>query len=160
MNTSDLQLADLIFVRGTRWLDFPVKLATRSQYTHVGGYVGKGQLIEAQGLRKTGYEPVATYERAADVYRCTSLTPVQINRIMDYVHHEIGGRYDYLLIGWEAFRHIFGLMLPYFKNQRRICSTLWADAYRAAGINLCPQHQYPTPADLVMSRYLRKIGSI
>ncbi len=160
MDNSQLQLADLVFVRGTRWLDFPVKLVTQSQYTHVAGYVGDGNLIEAQGLRKTGYEPLTTYENAADVYRDPHLNASQKQQIMEFIYKEIGGRYDYLLIGWEALKFIFGVVLPYAKNKARICSTLWADAYKSAGVDLCPKHKYPTPSDLVKSPYLRKIGSL
>lgn len=141
MDDSQLLLADLVFVRGTRWLDFPVKLVIQSQYTHVAGYVGMGKLIEAQGLRKTGYEPLTTYKDAADVFRYPHLNTRQRQQIMDYVHKEIGGRYDYFLIGWEAFKHIFGLALPYAKSKARICSTLWSDAFKAAGVDLCPKHQ-------------------
>lgn len=160
MRDSQLLLADLVFIRGTRWLDFPVKLVTQSQYTHVAGYVGMGKLIEAQGFRKTGYEPVATYKGGADVFRCPFLNLRQRQQIMDYIYKEVGGRYDYLLIGWEAFRLIFGLALPYVKGKARICSTLWADAFKAAGVDLCPKQQYPTPSDLVQSPLLRKIGEL
>ncbi len=159
MNASELQLADLVFIRGTRWLDFPIKLVTNSQYTHVAGFVGAGNLIEAQGLRDTGYQPLEAYSGALDVYRCRSLTQEQIEQILIYAHKQIGGKYDYILIGWEAMRHIFGVMLPYGQSQRRICSTLWADAYKSAGVNLSPEHRYPTPADLVKSPRLRKIGT-
>jgi uncharacterized protein YycO len=160
MNVSELQLADLVFVCGSHWLDFPVKLVTQSQYTHVAGYVGMGNLVEAQGLRKTGFEPLETYKGSVDVYRCPRLTVLERQQIMDYVHKEIGGRYDYLLIGWEALKHAFGVVLPYVKNKARICSTLWSDAYKAAGVDLCPKQQYPTPSDLVKSAYLRKIGVV
>jgi cell wall-associated NlpC family hydrolase len=157
---SQLEPADLVFIRGNRWLDFPVKLVTNSQYTHVAGYVSKGRVIEAQGLRATGYEHVTTYAGVSDVYRCPRITLGQKQQVIRYVEKEIGGQYDYLLLGWEAWRHIFGFMLPYLKNKRRICSTLWADAYLQAGIDLCPNHRYPTPADLTHSKHLRKIGRL
>lgn len=160
MEDTQLQVADLVFIHGTRWLDFPVKLVTHSQYTHVAGYVGIGKLIEAQGLRKTGYEPLATYKDAADVYRYPRLTISQRQQIVDYVYHEIGGQYDYFLLGWEALKHVFGVVLPYVKNKARICSTLWSDAYKSAGVDLCPRLRYPTPSDLVKSPYLRKIGAL
>lgn len=158
MDVSQLRGADLIFVRGTQWINFPVKLVTQSQYTHVAGYVLKGKLIEAQSFRQTGYASVATYQGASDVFRCPHLTYEQMRKIVWYVEREIGSEYDYLLLGWEAVRLVFGVILPYVKNKRRICSTLWADAYKSAGIDLCPGQRFPTPADLVHSRHLRKIG--
>lgn len=160
MDVTNLHPADLIFVRGTRWLDFPVKLVTQSQYTHVAGYVGDGLLIEAQGLRSTGHAPLSQYEDAADVFRVQRLTRDQTLRIVAHVTKEIGGEYDYLLLGWEAVRLVFGILLPYVRNKRRICSTLWADAYKSAGVNLCPDVSYPTPSDLVRSPHLRKIGAL
>ncbi len=160
MNTSLLKPADLIFIRGNRWLDFPIKLITQSQYTHVAGYVGYGKLIEAQGLRTTGYEELRTYEGVADVYRYSKLTEFQTQQIINFVQNEIGQQYDYMLVGWEALRYLFGVMLPYIKSKRRICSTLWADAFKSAGVNLCPNQRYPTPGDLIKSRFMRKVGTI
>ncbi len=159
MDVSQLQLADLIFIHSNRWIDFPIKLVTQSQYTHVAGYVGSKKLIEAQGLRKTGYEILGTYKGVSDVYRYPHLTLQQTQQIIVFAHNEVGSRYDYLLIGWETLRHVFGVILPYVKNKRRICSTLWADAYKAAGVDLCPNQPYPTPSDLVKSPCLRKIGA-
>lgn len=159
MNASDLQLADLILIRGHQWIDLPVKLVTGSQYTHVAGYVGSDRLIEAQGLRKTGYQNLHTYQGVSDVYRYPSLTLLKSQDIIMFAQRKVGSRYDYMLLGWEFVRHVFGVILPYAKNNRRICSTLWADAYKSAGINLCPNIQYPTPSDLVKSPLLRKVGT-
>ncbi len=160
MDPLQLQVADLIFIRGTRWLDFPVKLVTQSQYTHVAGYVGEHQLIEAQSFRNTGYLPSAAYAGAADVFRYPRLTSSQAARIVRFARHEVGSHYDYLLLGWEFFRLSLGIVLPYMKNKRRICSTLWADAFTSAGIALCPTLRYPTPGDLTRSGLLRKVGSL
>ncbi|MFB5192429.1 YiiX/YebB-like N1pC/P60 family cysteine hydrolase [Alicyclobacillus fastidiosus] len=160
MRASELQIADLMFIRGNRLLDLPVKMITQSKYTHVAGYCGTGLVIEAQGLRATGLEALSTYKGVVDVYRHPYLTETQKQDIMAFVHEEVGGRYDYLLLGWEAVRHIFGVFLPHLKSKRRICSTLWADAYKsAAGVDLCPQHTYPTPNDLAKSAYLKKVGT-
>ena len=159
LDASDLRLADLLFIRGNQWIDLPVKLVTRSQYTHVAGYVGAGKLIEAQGLRKTGYQDLYTYQGVCDVYRYPGWTLERSEQIIAYSESKIGSRYDYTLLAWEFFRLSFGVILPYIKNNRRICSTLWADAYKHAGVNLCPSLEYPTPSDLVKSKLLRKIGS-
>lgn len=159
MHTLKFQSADLIFIRSKRWIDFPIKLVTQSQYTHVAGYVDSNNLIEAQGLRKTGYVTPDTYLDVSDVYRDPTLSLQQREQIVTFAKREIGSQYDYVLIGWEALRLVFGTVLPYAKNNRRICSTLWADAYKSAGVDLCPYHSYPTPSDLVKSPHLRKIGT-
>lgn len=158
MHTLKFQLADLIFIKSKRWIDFPIKLVTQSQYTHVAGYVGSNSLIEAQGLRKTGYVGLDIYQDVSDVYRDPNLSLQQRQQIVSFAQKEIGSQYDYVLIGWEALRLVCGVILPYAKSNRRICSTLWADAYKSAGVDLCPNHSYPTPSDLVKSPRLRKIG--
>lgn len=160
LNASELQLADLILVRGNQWVDLPVKLVTKSQYTHVAGYVGANKLIEAQGLRKTGYQGLQTYYGACDIYRCPALNFSTSQQVILFSESKVGSHYDYPLLAWEFFRFTFGVMLPYVKNNRRICSTLWADAYKHAGVHLCPTQEYPTPSDLVKSPLLRKIGSL
>lgn len=159
MRPSEVQSADLVFIRGNRWLDLPVQMVTQSTYTHVAGCCGLGIIIEAQGLRNTGLEALSSYKGALDVYRYPYLTFEQRQEIVAFASEEIGGKYDYLLLGWEALRCIVGVILPYYKNKRRICSTLWADAYKSAGIDLCPNYKYPTPSDLVKSTRLMKVGT-
>jgi uncharacterized protein YycO len=154
-----LHPADLVFIRGNRLLDEPIKIITGSKYTHVAGSVKKHTLVEAQGLRKTGYQSMETYLGVADIYTCPALTDRQRAEVIHYVLQQVGSRYDYLLLLWEALRYILGVVLPYFKTRRKICSTLWADAYKAAGIDLCPGVKYPTPGDLANSPLLVMVGS-
>ncbi|GMA55480.1 hypothetical protein GCM10025857_68370 [Alicyclobacillus contaminans] len=49
-------------------------------------------------------------------------------------------------------------MLPWRERHTVICSTLAADAYRVAGVELCPKVRYPAPADVAESQLLRKVG--
>ncbi|UOF90751.1 hypothetical protein LSG31_00265 [Fodinisporobacter ferrooxydans] len=155
-----MKLADLIFVRGTSFLDRSIEDITSSSYSHVAGIVKENELIEAQGFRKTGYQALDFYSSHADVYRCENMSDFQRDKILQYVTNEVGSRYDYLLIGWEAIRYLLHTMIPYREPpQARICSTLWADAYKSAGIDLCPGIKYPTPRDLAESKLLKKIGN-
>lgn len=150
---------DLLFVRGKSLLDQPIIAVTHSQYTHVAGYIKPDQLVEAQGFRKTGYQSPDFYAGQSDIYRYRQLTTEQWIALSRFIQQEIGSRYDYLLLGWELIRVGLGVALPYFRNRRKICSTLWADAYRAAGIDLCPGIRYPTPGELANSALLEQVGS-
>jgi hypothetical protein len=155
----ELLPGDLILVKGNGWIDKEIELISNSPYSHLAGFVKDNELIEANGLRKTGYQPIHTYSGIADVYRCPNLRDDQLAIIMKYVNREIGGRYDYLLILWEAIRYLTHILLPYKETKSRICSTLWSDAYLAAGIDLCGV-KYPSPGDISKSNKLVKIGSI
>lgn len=159
MSSLEMRPGDLIFVRGKGLVVKPIKLVTRSKYSHVCGYVKKDLFIGVQDFRKTRYEVLKRYEGVSDVYTCDILTSWQRAMIVTYAKSELGSRYDYLLLGWEAVRYLFGITLPYSRNGKRICSTLWADAYRTAGVDLCPGVKYPSPADLIKSPLLRHIGS-
>ncbi len=151
---------DLIFIRGTEGIAGPIKKITRSPYTHIAGIVLNNKLIESQGMRKTGYEDLGTYRGVADVYTCNSLTDQQRNEVVRLVKQKIGTKYDYMLIGWLACRHLIGNIIPLVANNKRgICTTLWADAYKTAGIDLCPDIQYPTPGELSKSTLLECVGS-
>jgi hypothetical protein len=155
-----LNLGDLILVRGTNCIDKGIEGITHSPYSHAAGIVKENELIEAQGFRKTGYQGLDFYSGHADLYTCDALTDEQRHKIVDYVAAEVGSHYDYLLIVWEAIYHLFHWFLPYKEVNKRICSTLWSDAYLAAGVNLCPGIRYPTPGDLAKSPLLRKIDGI
>ncbi|UOF88862.1 hypothetical protein LSG31_13020 [Fodinisporobacter ferrooxydans] len=155
----NLRPGDLVFVRGTTWFEKAIEDITSSQYSHVAGIVKENELIEAQGFRKTGYQGLDCYYGQSDIFTCAGLSDEQRQAIIECVLSEVGTRYDYILILWEAVRYLLHKVFPYKETKRRICSTLWADAYKAAGIDLCPGIRYPSPEDLAQSKLLKKIGS-
>ena len=150
---------DLIFIRGQGLVIEPIKWMTNSKYSHDVGYIRDNLFIGVQGFQKTQYEVLSRYKGQSDVFTCDLLTFEQREKIVAFAQSELGSRYDHLLLVWEALRLLFGIFLPYYKNKRRICSTLWADAYRSVGIDLSPGIKYPTPADMVKSSLLRQVGS-
>jgi hypothetical protein len=157
----EIKPADLILVRGEDLIGNTIELITHSPYSHVAGIVKPNELIEAQGFRRTGYQALDFYAGKADVYTCDELTDEQRAQIVANVTRYVDRRYSYLLIGWELLRYTFGVMLMPSKDwQPIICSTLWAEAYRQAGVDLCPGIRFPTPGDIASSKKLRKAGSL
>jgi hypothetical protein len=153
-----MKLADLILVRGDGIVSRVIEGIIHSPYSHVAGIVKPNELIEAQGLRKVGYQALDFYAGQYDVYTCDTLTDEQRAQIVDYVTRAVDYHYDYILVAVEFVRYVFHIMLPYREPfSARICSTLWADAYRSVGVDLCPGIRYPSPADIAQSKLLRKI---
>lgn len=141
--------------------DRVIERVTHSPYSHVAGVVFPGQLMEARASRRVGYLPMSTYAGKADLYTCDELDDHQRAGIRDYVLREYGYDYDYWLIAWEGIRYLFNLILPFQEPPRkRICSTLWCEAYRFVGVDLCPEVRFPSPADLSRSPRLRKVRSL
>ena len=161
MEPKDIKPADLILVRGTGWISGAIEDVEHSPYSHVAGAINNFELIEAEGLEKTGYVLVRKYAGQADVFRCESLTTDQRANILHTAKWSVGQRYDYFLLVVEWIRYWFGVIVPYREPPNmRICSTLWAGIYQGQGIDLCPGIRYPTPADVSQSKLLRKVGSI
>lgn len=156
----DLRIGDLILVKGTGLISEAIEHVEDSPYSHVAGYVGHDELIEAEGFQRTGYAPVSKYKGCADVFRF-GLAPSTRDRIVELAKWSIGGHYDYALLFVELIRYWFGVMVPYREPPNaRICSVLWAGIYRDVGIDLCAGIRYPSPADISQSKLLVKIGSI
>jgi hypothetical protein len=151
-----MKIADLVLVRGSDELNYAIEFITHSQYSHVSGLTSDGQLIEAQGFQKTGYQDLSVYAGVSDIFTCDIATDKQRLAIHMFVEAEIGTRYDYLLIGWELVHYLLHLDLPFEERKKFICSTLWTEAYRSVGIDLCPNIRFPSPGDIALSRLLRK----
>ena len=161
MTPTDLRIGDLILVRGTDLISEAIKAVEHSPYSHTAGYVGNGQLIEAEGFKKTGYASVTKYQCMADVFRCIYVSDFLRKNILKQAEYQVGGRYDYALLFVELIRYCTGLVLPYREPPNaRICSVLWAGIYQDVGISLCPTQKYPSPADIAQSKLLIKIGSL
>lgn len=151
-----LRPADLICVRGNSLIDKGIEIVSHSLYSHVAGIIHDGELIESQGLRRTGYEPLSAYTDY-DVYTCDTLTDDQRAAIVQWVCTQIGTPYDYELIGWEWLHLTLHFDLPYHEHGKFDCSTLWSDAYKSVGVDLCPNVEYASPGDIANSKMLRKI---
>ncbi len=154
-----IKSADLILVRGAGLVDRAIEKISNSQYSHCTGLVKLNELIEAQAFRKTGYQGLDFYQGSSDVFTCDSLTDEQRQQIVAYVVNEVGSKYDYLLIPLELGHFVFHVDLPYSEGLRHDCSTLWSDAYKSAGVDLCPGIEFPSPGNIGDSGLLRRVGS-
>lgn len=156
---SEIRPGDILLIRGNTWIDKAIKLITGSSYTHVAGVVRPDKAVEILPFKKTGYQNLRTYTGRADVFTCDNLTDEQRQKIVDHIVGKVGTKYDYKLVIWEASRYLLNWVWPYQASDNSLCSTLWADAYRKAGVDLCPNVPYPSPGDLELSTILRKIDS-
>lgn len=156
---SNIRTADLLLVRGGGFMDKVIEFVSHSAYSHVAGVVKDNEIIEALGFRKTGYQGIDSYAKESDLFTCDALTDDMRKQVVQFVVNTVGTSYDYFLIAWEAEHFLLGIDYPYKENGTYDCSTLWADAYKSVGIDLCPGIEYPTPGDLSESKLLRHIGS-
>jgi uncharacterized protein YycO len=154
-----MKTADLLLVHGTSFVDRVIEVVSRSKYSHVAGIVKENELIESLGFRKTGYQGIDTYRGHSDLFTCDILTDDQRKQIVQFAVKQVGTRYDYFLIAWEAEHFLLGVDVPFHEHGRFDCSTLWADAYRSVDVDLCPGIPFPTPGDLAKSKLMRKVGS-
>ncbi|GAB6156569.1 hypothetical protein JCM17380_53220 [Desulfosporosinus burensis] len=154
---SGIQPGDILLISGNTLVDKIIKLVTRSPYSHVVGVVNPNQVVEILPLSTARFKKIQDYTGRADVFTCERLSNDDRRKIVDYVTGKIGASYDYYLIIWEASRYLFNWVWPYDNKDSSICSTLWSEAYRKAGIDLCPDVKFPVPGDLAKSRYLHKV---
>jgi len=155
-----MNIGDLVLVRGIGIVSDIIEDIEHSSYSHSAGIVSDGTIIEAQGFQITNYVPLSKYKGMADIFTCDILTDKQREEIVEYVRKEVGSHYDWLLLLLEGIRYLFHIIIPYKEHKNRICSTLWNDAYKSVGVDLCPNIKYPSPADLSKSKLLRKVDSI
>lgn len=156
----ELEIGDLILVKGTGLISKAIEDIEHSQYSHVAIYVGNNQLIEAEGFEKTGYVSIDKYKGQADVYKHVYLTEFDKRNLLKYLKEQVGTKYDYLLLLWEFLRYVKHIALPYKEYHSHICSTLANDAYQDIKVFLCPGIILPSPADIAESKMLIKIGEV
>lgn len=154
---SEIQPGDILLISGNTLVDKIIKLVTRSPYSHVVGVVNPNQVVEILPLSTVRLKKIQDYTGRADVFTCERLSNDDRRKIISFVMGKIGASYDYDLIIWEASRYLFNWVWPYDNKDSSLCSTLWSEAYRKAGIDLCPDVKFPVPGDLAKSRYLHKV---
>ena len=154
---SEIQPGDILLISGNTLVDKIIKLVTRSPYSHVVGVVNPNQVVEILPLSTVRLKKIQDYTGRADVFTCKRFSNDDRRKIISFVTGKIGSSYDYYLIIWEASRYLFNWVWPYDNKDSSLCSTLWSEAYRKAGIDLCPDVKFPVPGDLAKSRYLHKV---
>ena len=155
---SDIQPGDILLIRGDTWVDKIIKLVTRSPYSHVVGVVNSDHVVEILPFSTARFKKIQDYTGRADVFTCERLSNDDRTKIISYVNGKLGTSYNYNLLFWEASRYFLNWVWPYENKDSSICSTLWSEAYRKAGIDLCPDVKFPAPGDLAKSRYLHKVS--
>lgn len=156
-----LKIGDIVLIKGEDFTSKVIREIEDSKYSHAAGIVRENEIIEAQGFKRTDYQPLTIYHGYIDIFTCDILTEEQRKQIVKYVENEVGSHYDWILLFLEFMRYAFHIMLPYKQVfNSNICSTLWSDAYRSVGVDLCHHIRYPSPRDLSESRLLRKSESL
>ena len=157
--SSKIRSGDILLIRGDTWIDKIIRIITGSSYTHVAGVVNSDEAIEILPFKRTRFQKLRSYTGRTDVYTYSNLTDEQRKKIVEHVVNKVGTKYDYKLIFWEASRYLLHWKWPYKAGDNSLCSTLWAEAYRKAGVDLCPDILYPSPGDLGDSSILQKVES-
>jgi uncharacterized protein YycO len=145
---------DIVLVYGIGFEGDVIDDVEHSKYAHTAGFVAANKLVEVNSI-KTDYVDMSMYKGKADVFTCDTLTDEQRDLIAIYIINQVGTHYDWILLCLEGIRYIFHVMLSHKEFHNHICSTLWNDAYKSVGIDLCPDIKYPSPADLSGSKLLR-----
>lgn len=155
----EIQKLDLLLVTGSSILDRAIEDISHSEFSHCAGFVDDGHtLIEAQGFRRVGYQNPEVYRGHGVVYRSFKMKPHYAAYGAADATRYIGKHYSYALIAWEFVRYELGVLLPFWRHNPIICSTLWQDVYRDIGIELCPKVRFASPGDLAESRLLMPVG--
>ncbi|MCO1600217.1 hypothetical protein [Desulfosporosinus nitroreducens] len=157
--SAKVQPGDILLVRGNTWIDKIIRIITGSPYTHVAGVVNLDEAVDILPFKRTGFQKLRSYTGHADIFTCKDLTDEQRRKIVEHIVNKIGTKYDYKLVLWEASRYLLHWKWAYKAGNNILCSTLWAEAYRKAGVNLCPDILFPSPGDLGNATILQKVES-
>jgi len=154
-----MQIGDVIFFRGTvrgstspiSWL---IQTLTKSEFTHVGLYVGDGKIIEADRFIKTRIRKFRPDREHHTIYRLPKLTDIQKEAIQWYAKRYEGMGYDYLQIIGFIFRLLFKWNAPLFNQANKlVCSELIDRVFYQVGVprktENCPPVGNVTPAELL-----------
>jgi len=157
-----MKKGDIIAYRGSYSLvSMLIRKISKSNYSHVGIFVGNGLVIESDGyVGKVAYRPLSDYQGTIDIYTCCEqLTDEQRQKICDYAISKIGDKYSYLLTLWLGIKLIFGILLPFIDTKSaENCSELVNLAYaESINLRLIPD-KWPTPDEIVHSELLIKCG--
>lgn len=163
MEISEIKPGDLLFVWGHGLIESSIEFITHGA-SHCALFLDSETLAEAQGGRTTGKAYLSDYLATNDrleVWRDTTLTDDEREKIVEYAqsHFDIG--YDYIAILADFIR--FELDIPLdelHEGKKRICSSYVNDCAMSVGHNWSAVSYAPAPVDLMTSKKLTRIGRL
>ena len=143
----------LVFYRPHSWLDYLIKVFTRSKYYHVGLYAGNGDVVEA---RPKGVSKNAIGDRAGGF----TVVPAPGGcgkEALKWASDRMGAPFDnadFLVIFLD---HVFAnLHINHAPNGKYECTELVAEAYKNVGVDLFPGQD---SSDIEPKDFLKLNGS-
>jgi hypothetical protein len=150
-----LQPGDIILTTTTAAASKAIRFATRSDISHAIVCVQSHSVIDAtaEGVQARNTQRLFFEDDCAlhALRHRGGLTPQQTEAICNFVRSQIGTQYATR----EAVRTVFGGGPSWTAKQ--FCSRLVAQAFNAAGIQLVPDPNYCSPAELQLSEFLIEI---
>jgi hypothetical protein len=152
---------DVLLVEGNTRMSAAIKYMTQSMWSHAALFVGTrpelpstagrepATLIEADVLDGVRAVPLSAYSRfRVRICRPVNLTPEDCERLIQYVLHRLGHRYDLKNV-LDLARYLFPIPLPARLRRRliafgsgdptrAICSTLIAQAFDSVRYPILP----------------------
>ena len=153
---SKLNLGDIVLTKEKKILSKTIRIATKGDYSHAMIVFREGSAVEAdkRGVNSTVINR-HIFKNTNDVIvlRHLPLRQSQQEAIVQYCSNQIGNRYSYKEAFW-AWRPKGGSI-----SKRQFCSRLVSRAFMNAGIQLSPNIDFCTPADLQKSHLLTPVGN-
>lgn len=125
-NYDDLEVGDLIFVRGDTIISKIINRVDKGEFSHLAIYVGNGKVLEAQRFTKTRITDY--YFKNIHVYKM-NLSPDQKCNLLHLVPKFVGIRYDYLQVFQIAMKKLFNVKPKPNNRDNFICSELVVNLY-------------------------------
>lgn len=161
MKQSEILPGDVLVVWGESLIEEVIEHVTHG-CSHVAIFIDNQTIAEFQGGRKSGISPLSVYlesDNRLEVWRDTTLTVDEREKIVQYALHHSGQEYDYLAIFVELLRYETGITLDYHEGKKRICSTFIKDC----GLSVHKEWTkvtLPAPVDILNSGKLTKVGRL
>ncbi len=155
LNDEVLVPGDIVLTTATAAVSKGVRLITRSDISHAMVYVEDRSVIDAtfEGVHARNTQRVF-FEGHCSVHVLrlqTGISDAQLNAVITYLRGHIGTEYSIK----EAMLTAIGGAHQWSKKQ--FCSRLVAQAFSSAGIQLVPDPNFCSPADLKESLFLSTV---
>lgn len=158
----ELQIGDIVLVKGTGFLSRCVRFFTNSQYSHVAMLVTEKHIIEANWYKKANIVEFKYNPKTMEIYRLKGgLDENQKKILLLHAYDMLNSYYDY----FQIFGYVIGSLIgkqyinPFNSSALVICSELIDRAYLSIGIDLVPEKAEGdvVPKDISKSFCLERI---
>jgi len=163
LNVLKIERGDLVLSKEQSPISWILRKISKSQWSHVGIYDGRGKVISAvpfKGVVYKSYGDMFSKCTNVGVYRVKGLSVEKADKVIEFCEKHKDTKYDFMqaaVLGWRILTKSLKTNTGDPNPNNFVCSELVAEAFESVGVSFARIADNVLPVTIEKSNLVRRI---